>query len=78
MDAQSERNPMPERANRRALVTRRLEIEAKLLAHWSGWLALDDIQLKKLDRELRKSLELQDDALVRALIGRRAGPAARA
>lgn len=44
-------------ADRRlALVRRRSVLEAKLLAHRCGWLALDDIHQRRLERSLRSVL----------------------
>ena len=39
-----------------ALVARRTQLEAKLLAHRCGWQALDDIRVKKLELALQAVL----------------------
>jgi hypothetical protein len=42
---------------RRALVRRRTELEAKLLAHRCDWRVLDEIRLRRLRRSLSAVLE---------------------
>ena len=54
----------------KAVVRRRSELEAKLLAYRCGWLARDEIRIRKLERELDLVLKRigTDDALARRLI----------
>jgi hypothetical protein len=54
------------------LVGRRTELEAKLLAHRCGWLASDEIKVRKLERALAEVLaEIgRDDPMARRLISR--------
>lgn len=62
----------PEENDRRKLVRRRTELEARLIAHRCGWQILDDIGLKRTRRSLAsvlKSLGAPDPA--QALIRRR-------
>jgi hypothetical protein len=49
---------------------RRSELEAKLLAYRCGWLAPDEIRVRRLKRELARLLEeiQADDAMARALL----------
>ena len=49
---------------------RRSELEAKLLAYRCGWLAPDEIRVRRLKRELALLLEetQADDAMARALL----------
>ena len=42
----------PEKDDRRALVRRRTELEARLIAHRCGWRTLDDIRLRRVRRSL--------------------------
>lgn len=62
-----------EEPDRKADVLRRSELEAKLLAYRCGWLARDEIKIRKLERELDRVLKQigTDDALARRLIGSR-------
>ena len=54
----------------RALIRRRTDLEAKLLAWRAGWIDLDELRVRKLQRELHAVLtELQtQDALARFLL----------
>ncbi len=51
-------------------IRRRSEIEAKLIAYRCGWLASDEIHIRKLTRELSEVLYFigADDPLARQLI----------
>jgi hypothetical protein len=59
-----------EDAGRNAVVRQRSELEAKLLAYRCGWLARDEIKIRKLQRELDQILKQigTDDALARHLL----------
>ena len=47
----------------------RLDLEAKLLAYRCGWLACDEIKIKKLERDLGRILDSTgEDQLARQLI----------
>jgi hypothetical protein len=49
----------------------RLDLEAKLLAYRCGWLACDEIKVRKLERDLGRILDSAgEDQLARQLIGR--------
>ena len=56
--------------DRRTLIRRRTDLEAKLLAWRSGWIDLDELRVRKLQRELHAVLtELQTkDTLARFLL----------
>ncbi len=71
-------HPQPETQERgqRPLIRRRTELEAKLLAWRSGWIRLDELRIRKLEKELEAVLAgLPDqDPLAQALIRRAPGP----
>ena len=54
----------------RALTQQRSELEARLLAYRCGWLELDEIKIRKLEKALRGVLHKlgTDDVLATALL----------
>jgi len=56
----------------RVLKRRRTELEAKLLAYRLGWLAEDDVHVRRLQRDLKTVLSLlpEGDSRAAALLGR--------
>lgn len=69
----------PDRQTEREIPTnairRRTELEAKLLAYRCGWLARDEIRIRKLERALLTVLAAigRDDPMARDLIAGNAG-----
>ena len=55
----------------RAQIRLRLDLEAKLLAYRCGWLACDEIRIRKLQRDLGRMLDSAgEDQLARQLVER--------
>jgi len=55
----------------RVLKRRRTALEAKLLAYRLGWLAGDDVRVRRLQRDLKTVLSLlpEGDSMAAALLG---------
>ena len=70
MQLNNERSQTPTITQANNDVRRRGELEAKLLAYRCGWLASDEIHVRRLKRELARLLDESpaDDRLARALL----------
>ena len=58
---QNVRTAPPAQDDRRTLVRRRTELEARLIAHRCGWRQLDEVRLQRLYRALASTLEALGD-----------------